>query len=266
MASSKSRTLLLDADIFCYQASAATEGVWYFDGKDNPPCVDADLDAALAMVDARIEAVANKLKASRLIVCLTDSHNFRKDVWPLYKANRSGSRKPTFLNETKAHLAEKYETYQRPGLEADDCMGILSTHKSLVPGEKIIVSTDKDMGTIPGLLFNPDKDKEPRRISKQDADRKFMSQVLTGDATDGYPGCPGIGPKKADAILNKGNPSVASMWASVLTAYASKGLTERDALVQARMARILRAEDWDFQKKAPRLWCPPRLTKPHTTG
>jgi len=27
--------------------------------------------------------------------------------------------------------------------------------------------------------------------------------------------------------------------------------------MQARMARILRAEDWDFQKKAPRLWCPP---------
>lgn len=255
----KPRTLLIDADIFAYVASSATEGVFYFDGRDNPPCVDADLDSALAMVDARIEAVANKLKASRLIVCLTDSHNFRKDVWPEYKANRKGARKPTFLAETKAHLAEKYETYQRPGLEADDCMGILSTHKSLIPGDKIIVSTDKDMGTIPGLLFNPDKDKEPRRVSKQDADRCFMRQVLTGDATDGYPGCPGIGPKKADAILNGCEPTMKSMWAGVCRTYGAKGLSEAEAVVQARMARILRAEDWDFQKKAPRLWFPPKL-------
>lgn len=253
----KSRTLLLDADIFAYVASSATEGVFYFDGRDNPPCVDADLDAALAMVDARIEAVANKLKASRLIVCFTDSHNFRKDVWPHYKANRRSSRKPTFLNETKAHLAEKYETYQRPGLEADDCMGILSTHKSLIPGEKIIVSTDKDMGTIPGLLFNPDKDKEPRRITKLAADRYFMQQVITGDATDGYPGCPGIGPKSKFVAAIHEAETVSEMWAHVVSAYETKKLKEADAVVQARMARILRAEDWDFGKKAPRLWCPP---------
>jgi len=47
------------------------------------------------------------------------------------------------------------------------------------------------------------------------------------------------------------------MWSAVVDAYESKGLTEEDAVMQARMARILRAEDWDFGKKAPRLWCPP---------
>jgi len=47
------------------------------------------------------------------------------------------------------------------------------------------------------------------------------------------------------------------MWAGVCRAYGAKGLTETDAVIQARMARVLRAEDWDFQKKAPRLWCPP---------
>jgi len=86
---------------------------------------------------------------------------------------------------------------------------------------------------------------------------KRLSGSLTGDATDGYPGCPGVGPKKATAILGSCAPSLACMWAGVRQAYESKGLIEEDAVEQARMARILRAEDWDFQKKAPRLWCPP---------
>jgi hypothetical protein len=31
------------------------------------------------------------------------------------------------------------------------------------------------------------------------------------------------------------------------------------AVQQARLARILRAGDWDFQAKRPVLWSPPRL-------
>ena len=99
------------------------------------------------------------------------------------------------MGRVKEFYSKHYEVYLRPRLEADDCMGILSTHKTLVPGERIIVSNDKDMQTIPGLLFNPAKDKKPRRISELEADRFFMYQTLVGDTTDGYPGCYGIGPK-----------------------------------------------------------------------
>ena len=34
------------------------------------------------------------------------------------------------------------------------------------------------------------------------------------------------------------------------------GLTEEDALVNARLARILTADDYDFEKKEPKLWTP----------
>jgi hypothetical protein len=39
-------------------------------------------------------------------------------------------------------------------------------------------------------------------ITEAQADRFHMIQTLTGDVTDGYPGCPGIGPVKAEQILN----------------------------------------------------------------
>lgn len=252
-----SRTLLVDADIFAYVASSATERLYHFDGPDSDPLIAEHLEEGLEIATRDIERVANKLRASKIIVCLTDEDNFRLRVYPKYKSNRAHVRKPSTLAAVKDFYATNYETYQRPGLEADDCMGILSTSPVLVPGEKIIVSTDKDMQTIPGLLFNPKKDKAPRLISELEADRFFMQQTLTGDPTDGYPGCRGIGPKSPFVAELSEAQSAREMWMTVLAGYASKGFTPEDALVQARCARILRASDWDFAAKKPRLWNPP---------
>lgn len=252
-----SRTLLVDADIMAYVASAGTEGVFYFNGEDSPPSVDENLEAALNIAERDIEALANKLKATKVIVCLTDDENFRLGVFPSYKSNRAGVRRPSTLKRVKDFYAEKFECYQRPALEADDCMGILSTSPKLVQGEKIIVSSDKDMQTIPGLLFNPRKDKSPRRISELEADRYFMQQTITGDATDGYPGVRGVGPKSKFVAALAEAPDVRAMWGIVVDAYESKGFTADDALVQARCARILRHTDWDFAARKPRLWTPP---------
>ena len=260
------RTLLVDADIFAYVASSATERVYFFNGPDQPPVVDENLEEALSIASRDIEAIANKLKATKVIVCLTDDvkpdgtiDNFRVDVYDRYKGNRKEVRRPSTLKAVKDYYAQRFETYQRPRLEADDCMGILATHPTLVPGEKVIVSSDKDMKTIPGLLFNPrhKRRRVPTKISGVAADRFFMQQTLTGDPTDGYPGCPGIGPKSPFVAELAACRTPAAMWEVVCAGYASKGLTPEDALVQARCARILRASDWDFAERRPRLWSPP---------
>jgi DNA polymerase-1 len=73
-----------------------------------------------------------------------------------------------------------------------------------------------------------------------------------GDATDGYGGCPGIGPKTAEKLLDKHG----AVWKTVVDAYLKAGLTEEDAIMNARMARILRAEDWDFENNEVKLWTP----------
>lgn len=251
------RTALFDADIVAYKASAATEGVWYFNGKDEEPAVQADFAAGVKKAEAYIDEVANKLKADKVIVCLTDDENFRLSIYPAYKSNRNGKRRPEYLRAIKDHLASTFQTYQRPGLEADDCMGILATHATLIRGEKVMVSEDKDMKTIPALLFNPEKDKAPRKVSEVEAMRFHLEQTLTGDPTDGYPGCRGIGDKSEYVARVREAKTLREGWAIVLEGYESKGFTAQDAIVQARCARILRAQDWDFQAKKPRLWLPP---------
>ena len=46
-------------------------------------------------------------------------------------------------------------------------------------------------------------------------------------------------------------------WDAVVEAFTFKaGLTEADALKQARLARILRWSDWNSETKTPILWSP----------
>ena len=269
-----SRTLLIDADIFCYKHAAANEELYFFDGKDRPPIVEHDTQAACSDAVDAIEQLRTGLRADRIIICLTDRGNeFRKEFWPTYKGTRK-SRKPEDLFKVEAHLAATYETYRRPGLEADDCMGILSTHPTIVKGQKIIVSEDKDMQTIPGWLFNPRKDIEPRKISALAANRFHMEQTITGDKTDNYPGAKGIGEKSEEVAAVRQAKTVEEMWRHVVTAYlrAAKRAAEKagkdhvniiavhtQATIQARCARILRASDWNFKDKRPILWVAPRI-------
>lgn len=188
---------------------------------------------------------------------MTDSVNWRHGIYPLYKANRKDKPKPPVLSQVKEYIRETYKTYQRPTLEADDILGILATSGARIithPGEKIIVSADKDMRGIPGL-FHDLGPKTVEEISEQEADRWHMFQTLTGDAADGYPGCPGIGPKKAGRILENGE-DYASWWPLVVKAYEKAGRTEDDALTQARIARICRVTDYDYIKKEVKLWIP----------
>ena len=115
-----------------------------------------------------------------------------------------------------------------------------------------MVTIDKDLKTIPGLHFDPgNPDDGIYEVTQEQADYNHLFQSLTGDLVDGYKGCPGVGPVKAARILEK-DPC----WASVVAAYNEKGISEEDALVQARVARILRWGEYNMEKKETRLWNP----------
>jgi DNA polymerase-1 len=137
-------------------------------------------------------------------------------------------------------------------------MGVLATHpKTVRESQPIIISQDKDMQTIPTQVW---RQGELMTISEAQADYYHMFQTLVGDTSDGYKGCPGVGKVKAEKLLaiTDEAPEGASawMWNAVAHAYAKSGLTEQDALTQARLARILRWQDWDNVKKEPILWSP----------
>lgn len=273
-------TLLIDGDGFAYQAALSAEKAT--DWGDGMWSLTADANEAQAHLDNAIEAVKEALGSSNIAVAITDSDlNFRKRVWPGYKAKRSKQRKPLVLPVMRQHLLDQYAARLRPNLEADDVIGILMTHPKLVPGDKIIVSADKDFFTIPGKFYRTTDDK-PKvvRVSEHEADRWHLIQTLAGDATDEYPGCPGIGMERAaeaidamtklipyEHVVTRGarkgqtetrysEEPAGSPWEVVVSRYVAAGLTETDALVQARCARILRATDYDFQKKEPILWTP----------
>lgn len=249
-------TLLLDADIIAFQLAATAQRGYQWPGQDHKSIALDDWEGQPERIDAAVSDLCKTLKTSEVIVCLScpTEENWRLKVLPTYKGNRDYSQRPQYLADVKKYLEDNYPSYRRDTLEADDIMGILSTHPSLVKGKRVIVSEDKDMKTIPGWLFNPRKDKEPQRIEPGQADYWHLYQTLCGDSVDNYAGCPGIGPVKAEKIL--GPLTVGPLWQRVVEAFEAKHLTEGDALIQARVARICRASDYDFKKKEVRLWDP----------
>lgn len=144
-------------------------------------------------------------------------------------------------------MEAQFECFERPTLEGDDVLGILATSSKIVKGEKVIVTIDKDLKTIPGLHYNTNKPElGVYTITEEEADYWHLFQTLTGDPSDGYSGCPGIGPKKAQELLAE-SPS----WETVERAFEKVGLGKAQAKVQAQMARILRAQDWNFKMRIP---------------
>lgn len=244
--------LLLDGDILIYKACASAEkevewepdlfSLWtnLSDAKDN----------LITAYDSLVARAKQHAEIDRVVFCVTDrKQNWRKDVYPLYKANRSG-RKPLGYAALREWADQYYNSTFKPRLEADDCIGILATK----PGNDCLIwSEDKDLKQIPGQHLGPDG---LVTVSTYDADRYHFIQSLTGDATDGYPGCRGIGPVKAEKILDSKLARETSYWPAVLHAYVEAGFSEEYALAQARVARICRWEDWDQEKQEVKLWTP----------
>jgi DNA polymerase-1 len=257
---------LIDGDIIAYETAAAAQPKW--DWGDVETVVIPDMAEAIPVLEARITEIRDAISADKLVVTLSDPvKNFRVNVLPTYKGNRVDRVRPELLMPLKRHLIEKHAAWIRPTLEGDDIIGIMATSQKVMPGRKVIVSKDKDMKTIPGEYLNMrDVGKQfptPLVVTPADAAYFHLYQTIVGDKTDHYAGCYGAGPKKAtkclDQFRNGDHFDVRAAWhEGVVPMFVKFGFTEADALVQARVARILHARDYDFIKKEPILWTPPK--------
>jgi DNA polymerase-1 len=231
------RTALIDADFIAYEAAAWAHAT------------QADAFDLTQRVEGTVKEWATKACAAKWIVCYSCSRdeNFRRDHYPLYKAHRT-SEPPAMLETAQQVIKDMSATVvYMPNLEADDVMGIAQTNGKTP--NTVIVSVDKDMRQIPGWHLNPHKEDFPVLVTEDDADYLFYMQWLTGDATDGYPGIKGIGPKTAEKILGpKGDPPQ-DYEARIFDAYEKAGKTPDEAIGQARCARILRASDWNSEDR-----------------
>jgi DNA polymerase-1 len=244
--------LLIDGDIVAYKVSTACEEPVHWG--DDLWTLHADAKEGRKQIDEWILRLQDDLdNYTGIAMFLSASSSFRRDVLPTYKANRMSKRKPMILKEMKKHLRAEWGAEVIDDLEADDLIGMRAT--SPVSESSIIVSIDKDFKTIPSDLYNPDKPElGVQRIPTEEANYNFMFQTLVGDTTDNYSGCPGVGPVKATKVLGDSREPF-DMWSKVLTAYDKAGLSSKHALVQARVARILRHGEYDNGKV--KLWKPP---------
>jgi len=243
------KKLLIDGDILIYKIATQNEiDTHWGDGLWTLHC---DEKQCKADVDAQIEDLGSQLEADDYIVALTDTNNFRKDVLPTYKANRKDKRKPMVLNALRKYVMEKHNGVIWKNLEADDVLGIMATEPT--DEKRIIVSIDKDLKQIPSLISvdGYTVKETPLRL----ADYWFMIQTLSGDATDGYTGLPTVGIKTAEKLISKyTNVPILDLWKIIIGLYKDKGFTEKEALQQARVARILRHGEYNKNTGDIKLW------------
>ena len=235
--------LLCDADFIVYKACAAAETE--IDFNDDVILVTSNFSDAYGDTKRELTKLKDQFGSLATIkLFFSDSVNFRKKILPEYKGHRN-RKKPCGYKRVINALKKEYDVIIKHTLEADDTMGIYATKN---PGN-IIASPDKDMRQIPGQLYNFD---ETFTITPEEGAKWHLIQTCAGDSTDGYSGIPGIGVKRAEALFNKKGYS----WKTVVEAFEEKALTEQDALINARLAKILTADDYDFKKKRPILWNP----------
>ena len=235
--------ILCDADFIVYKACAAAETE--VDWGDDTILVTSNFSDAYSATKREITKLENKFGSlSPIILFFSDAVNFSKKILAEYKGHRN-RKKPCGYKRVINALGKEYKVIIKPELEADDSMGIYATRYP----DNMIVSPDKDMRQIPGQLYNFD---ETFTITPEEGASWHLIQTLAGDQTDGYGGVPGIGVKRAVSLFEEKGYS----WETVVNAFVERDLTEEDALVNARLARILTNDDYDFKKRKPKLWTP----------
>jgi DNA polymerase-1 len=236
--------LLIDADTPAYTACQSSEvevehGDWHM--------VASDFKQAQRRFEETLKLWQKRWQCEDIELFFTGRANFRKLVAEDYKGHRL-KRKPLGFYRLVRWAQTVHTSHLEEGLEADDLLG-LRCHQTT--DNVLLISADKDLKQIQCRQWNGTDEITP---TLEECDRFFFQQILTGDPVDGYKGCPGIGVVKAQALLAKTPREL--WWTAVVDLFVKAGLTEADALQNARLARILRTGEYDWKTREPVLWTP----------
>jgi len=132
----------------------------------------------------------------QIVLCTDASDPWRREFFPLYKANRKKSREADdrdwklifdTLHEVKMEIKENfpYKYMYVENCEADDIIAILTKHAT---EDVMIVSGDKDFQQLQKYDYvrqwSPNLNKE---VVCEDADMFLTEHILKGDKSDGIP-------------------------------------------------------------------------------
>lgn len=185
------------------------------------------------VVDDWISNILTACEATHYLGFLGGKTNFRYQVAVSkeYKSNRL-SAKPKFFYDLRDYVIREHKFLTLPMVEAEDGLSLFvnSCGYNKEVDSLIICHIDKDCAQIPGRHYNFMKNVF-YDISQTEGDFKLFGQVLSGDSTDSIPGLRGIGPKKAEAILNKGLEAGENLIWTALKAYVD-ALGEYEGIVK----------------------------------
>ena len=158
--------------------------------------VDEDLVRHMVLNSIRSYRTKFKNEYGELIICCDSNRNWRKSVFPEYKAHRKkGRERSSFdwdsifktLNKVRGELKTvfPYCVLEIEGAEADDIIAIMTEELD----EKILIlSGDKDFGQL--QKFEKVSQFSPMRkefLTVDDPEKYLKEQILRGDKGDGVP-------------------------------------------------------------------------------
>ena len=182
---------LIDGDLVLYRCAASAE--------------NDSLDIAKARVNELLDQILEAISATEYRFFLSGKKNFRKQIYPEYKANRTQP-KPVHLSDLREWACEELNAeVTEHSLEADDYLGI---YQDKTEGSTTICTLDKDLLMIPGnhyqWQFGTSKwTKDAKRLYQSEIEglRLFYEQCLKGDKADNVKGIAGLGDAKARKLL-----------------------------------------------------------------
>jgi hypothetical protein len=231
--------ILLDGDHLTYRAAASCSPT-----KNKP--YQEDLSAALFRVEAMLSQVFLDLNSQDYEFYISGEGNWRKAIYPEYKANRKDTIKPLHLEDVREHVVLKYGAEIINDMEVDDMCGIRLTQED---GNAICASLDKDMQTVPGWHYSWEirgvsstgkewvKPASKVLISPLQAMRKFYGMVITGDQADHIPAFDGKFRNSVPLFVQKlldpleEMTDELEMWKYSSSLYADISIAERNAKV-----------------------------------
>lgn len=149
-------------------------------------------------------SLIQQIKPDKVIFVLEGHPKFRFDLYPEYKANRTGSsddfrRQKDIIIDIMCRLP--VEVIKHPDYEGDDLIGKLVT-SVYNDDECVIVTGDTDFIQLleypNNFIFNPIK-KEWVSKSKHNY---VLAKSIIGDKSDNIIGLVGVGPKTTDKVLS----------------------------------------------------------------
>jgi len=178
---------------------------------------------------------------------LSGRGNFRDELATIrpYKGNRDKTARPVLYDLLRRLVLDWPGVEYTIGMEADDAISI-NAHSGAWGDDYTIVSIDKDLDQIPGKHWNYAKDVH-YEIDAQAAQDCFVRQWIMGDSTDNVQGVPGMGPKKAAAVLK----DMAGIDRQEIHNFVCLMYGDRDACYEtARLVWLLRkpTEIWEAEK------------------